>query len=70
MTARNFDFGRVFEQIDQEDIGQPRLTDVILKSVTNVNASNTVEVLAILAPEDYTRDIDNVLASPTWGFSD
>ena len=64
MTARNFDFGRVFEQIDQEDIGAPRLTDIILKSVTDVNANNTIEVLAIHAPEDYTRDIDNVLASP------
>ncbi|MEM9209833.1 MAG: carboxypeptidase regulatory-like domain-containing protein, partial [Pseudomonadota bacterium] len=63
-TARSFDFGRVFEQIDQEDIGQPQLTDVILKTVTEVNANNSVEVLAIFAPEDYTRDIDNVLASP------
>ncbi len=64
MTARNFDFGRVFERIDQEDIGTPELTDVIIKTVTEVNAGNSVEVLAILAPEDYTRDIENVLASP------
>ena len=64
LTARSFDFGRVFEQIDEEDIGQPELSDFILKTVTEVNASNTFEVLAIVAPEDYTRDIDNVLASP------
>ncbi len=64
MTARNFDFGRVFEQIDQEDIGTPELTDVIIKTVTEVDANNSFEVLAIIAPEEYTRDIDNVLASP------
>ena len=64
LTARQFDFGRVFEQIDEEDIGQPELTDFILKTVTEVDDSNTFEVLAVLAPEDYSRDIDNVLASP------
>ncbi|MEM8817741.1 MAG: carboxypeptidase regulatory-like domain-containing protein, partial [Pseudomonadota bacterium] len=64
LTARSFDFGRVFEQIDEEDIGQPELSDFILKTVTEIDANNSFEVLAILAPEDYTRDIDNVLASP------
>lgn len=64
LTARQFDFGRVFEQIDEEDIGQPELTDFILKTVTEVNDSNTFEVLAVLAPEEFSRDIDNVLASP------
>jgi hypothetical protein len=64
LTARSFDFGRVFEQIDEEDIGRPELSDFILKTVTDIDARNTVEVLAIFAPEEYTRDIDNVLASP------
>ncbi len=64
LTARSFDFGRVFEQIDEEDIGQPELSDFILKTVTDVNARNSVEVLAVVTPEDYTRDIENVLASP------
>lgn len=63
LTARQFDFGRVFEFIDQEDIGQPRLTDFILKTVTELDLNNTIEVLAIAAPENYRRDIDNVLAS-------
>jgi len=63
-TARQFDFGRVFEQIDEEDIGTPELTDVIIKTVTDIDNENTFEVLAIFAPEQYTRDIDNVLASP------
>ena len=64
LTARNFDFGRVFDTIDEKDIGQPELTDVVLKTVTELDASNTVEFLGIYAPEEYTRDIDNVLESP------
>jgi hypothetical protein len=64
LTARSFDFGRVFEQIDEEDIGQPELTDIVLKTVTEVDDRNTIEFLGIYAPEEYTRDIDNVLASP------
>ncbi len=61
LTGRSFDFGRVFETIDQADIGSPELSDFIVKTVTEFDADNTVEVLAILAPERYTRDIDNVL---------
>ena len=66
LTARSFDFGRVFEQIDEEDIGQPELSDFILKTVTEIDANNSFEVLAVFAPEEYERDIDNVLASPNF----
>ncbi|MEM7804091.1 MAG: carboxypeptidase regulatory-like domain-containing protein [Pseudomonadota bacterium] len=62
-TARQFDFGRLFDQIDEGDIGSPELTDVILKTVTDINANNSIEFLAITAPEQFTRDIDNVLES-------
>jgi hypothetical protein len=68
LTARSFDFGRVFDLIDEKDIGQPELSDFILKTVTEVDGRNSFEVLAIVAPETYTRDIDNVLESP--GFED
>jgi hypothetical protein len=64
LSARSFDFGRVFEFIDEEDIGQPELTDIVLKTVTELDDRNTFEFLGIYAPEEYTRDIDNVLASP------
>jgi hypothetical protein len=64
LTARQFDFGRVFETIEEEDIGQPELTDIILKTVTTLDSGDTIEFLGVYAPEDYTRDIDNVLASP------
>ena len=65
-TARQFDFGRVFEMIEELDIGQPKLTDVVLKTVTTLDAENTIEFLGIYAPEEYTRNIDNVLASPNF----
>jgi hypothetical protein len=65
-TARSFDFGRVFEFIEEEDIGQPELTDIVLKTVTELDDSNTIEFLGIYAPEEYSRDIDNVLASPNF----
>jgi hypothetical protein len=65
-TARQFDFGRVFDLIDEKDIGQPELTDIVLKTVTSVDSRNTIEFLGIYAPEKYTRDIYNVLASPNF----
>jgi hypothetical protein len=65
-TARSFDFGRVFEMIDEEDIGHPELTDIVLKTVTSLDSRNTIEFLGIFAPEKYTRDIDNALASPNF----
>jgi hypothetical protein len=65
-TARQFDFGQVFEMIDEEDIGDPELTDIVLKTVTSLDSGDTIEFLGIYAPEEYTRDIDNVLASPNF----
>jgi hypothetical protein len=64
VSARRFDFGRVFDLIDEQDIGQPELTDVVLKTATELDTENSIELLAIWAPEEYVRDIDNVLASP------
>lgn len=62
-TARRFDFGQFFETIDEEDIGSPVLTDVILKTHTQLNARNELEFLLLFTPETYERDVDNVLAS-------
>ena len=52
--------------IGEKDIGQPELSDFILKTVTEVDSRNSFEVLAIAAPESYSRDIDNVLESPNF----
>lgn len=62
-SARKLDFERLFKAIDNEDVGAPSLTDVILKSVTEINDAHALEFLAIYAPEEFERDVDNVLAS-------
>ena len=62
-SARDYDFGRLFDVIGLEDIGTPTLTDVIFKSTTELGESDRVKFLAIYAPENYQRDIGNVLAS-------
>jgi hypothetical protein len=63
-TARQFDFGEVFDMIEELDIGDPELTDIVLKTVTSLDSGDTIEFLGIYAPEEYTRDIENVLESP------
>jgi hypothetical protein len=65
-TARQFDFGRVFEQIDEQDNGSPEVTDVILKTSTALDDKNELQFLLIHAPEKFTRDIEAVLASPDY----
>lgn len=65
-TARQLDFGRVFETIEELDIGQPKLTDIVLKTVTTLDPENKIEFLGIYAPETYTRNVRNALASPNF----
>lgn len=63
VSARQFDFSNLFEAIDENDIGTPRLTDFIVKSVTDLNDEHRVELLAIHAGEDFTRTVENALES-------
>ncbi|MEL7045899.1 MAG: TonB-dependent receptor, partial [Pseudomonadota bacterium] len=62
-TARQFDFGNVFELIGEEDIGTPEVTDIILKTATALTNNDQVELLLIHAPEEFSRDVANVLES-------
>ncbi len=62
-SARRLDFGQFFETIGVDDLGSPELTDIVFKSSTRLSAVDKLNLLAIYAPEDFTRDIDNVLAS-------
>ncbi|WP_177168877.1 TonB-dependent receptor [Thalassotalea agarivorans] len=62
-NARQLDFGRLFDIIGENDIGTPVLTDVILKTVTQIDDNNKLSFLALYTPEDYDRDIENVLES-------
>ena len=66
LSARKFDFNKLFKAIGENDIGSPRLTDVILKSVTDVNDDHRIELLAIHASEDMTRTVENVLESDNY----
>ena len=70
LSARYFDFGNVFKLIGQDDLGDPEVSDVIFKSVTNLSDDHTVEFLAIYSSENFVRDIENVLNSPDFEDSD
>lgn len=63
VSARRLDFGAFFEDIEELDIGDPVLRDVIVKSTTPINESNTIEVLLIDTHETYVRDVTHVFAS-------
>ncbi len=62
-SARSYDFGQFFETIGLDDIGSPKLTDIIFKSTSELSDIDQVSFLAIYAPEEYQRTLDNVLAS-------
>jgi outer membrane receptor for ferrienterochelin and colicin len=73
LSARQFDFNRLFKAIGENDIGSPRLTDVIMKSVTDLNDDHRLELLAIHAGEDFKRTVENALESDNFedmGISD
>lgn len=63
VSARRYDFGRLFNLIGQKDLGDPEVTDIIFKTVTDVSDSHRLSLLAIYSGETFSRDIDNVLES-------
>jgi hypothetical protein len=66
LSARKFDFNKLFKAIGENDIGSPRLTDVILKSVTDLGNDHRIELLAIQAGEKFKRTVENVLESENY----
>ena len=60
VSARYQDFRALVSLINLKDIGIPRFADVIVKSTTALNSRNKLSVIAIISPEKYTRDVDNV----------
>lgn len=66
VSARQLDFGALFETIEELDIGEPVLRDIIVKSVIPINQDHTLELLVIDTHEDYTRDVTHVFASPNF----
>ncbi|HEX7074368.1 MAG TPA: carboxypeptidase regulatory-like domain-containing protein, partial [Hyphomicrobiaceae bacterium] len=67
LQARRFDFGQFFEIIGEESLGAPVSTDVILKTHTRLDDDDEFEFLAIYAPEEYTRDVNHILAAEEEG---
>lgn len=63
LSLRHYNFGWLFDLIGEEDIGTPRLSDFIFKSVTRLNERTTLKLLALYTPESYKRTATNVLAS-------
>ena len=66
VSARDLDFGDFFEDIEELDIGNPVLSDIIVKSIIPINQNHTFEALLIDTHEDYTRDVTHVFASPNF----
>ena len=63
LSARHLNFGRLFEAIGIEDIGEPSLTDVIVKTRTDLGGGDALKFLLIYAPEAYEREVKHALAS-------
>lgn len=62
-TYRHFDFGRIFDLIGENDLGSPVMTDLILKTHTQIDPFNTLEFLLLHNPEQSERTVENVLFS-------
>ncbi len=63
VSARYYDFGRLFDLIDEKDNGSPQLTDVIFKSSTKINAAHKLNILALFTPEEFERDVADIAES-------
>jgi len=61
-SARALDFTRLFEAIDQNDVGEPSLSDVVFKTTTEYD-SNKVNALVLYSTEDYKRLEKHAIAS-------
>lgn len=63
ISARQINFERLFNLIDEKGHGVPEFTDVIIKSTTDIDPNNKVSLLGIYADEKYTRTVKNVYES-------
>ena len=70
LSARHQDFTRILELTGQKELGSPRFTDIILKTTTEVNANNKLSFLAIYAPENFDRDVEDVFESEDFAETD
>lgn len=62
-SARHQNFRQILRMTGQKDLGDPSFTDLILKTTTRLDASNTISLLGIYAPERFIRTVDHVYES-------
>lgn len=62
VSARYQNFFALVNLIGLKDIGLPVYGDLIVKTSTQINPKNKLSFLAIISPESFVRDIDNVYA--------
>ncbi len=62
LSARYQNFYGLVNVVGLKDIGLPIYGDLLLKTTTQLNNQNKLSILAIVCPESYVRDIDNVYA--------
>jgi hypothetical protein len=60
VSARYQNFYGLVNLIGLKDIGLPIYGDLILKTSTKLNEKNKLNFIAIISPESFVRDIDNV----------
>ncbi len=60
VSARYQDFTRLLSMLNLKDIGIPRYADFILKSTTELGTKNKLSVLAVVSPDEFIKDIENV----------
>lgn len=62
-SARNIDFKRLLDMLDRKDEGTPSLTDVIVKTTTELSPKHKLSLLGVYAPEKFDRTLENVFAA-------
>jgi CarboxypepD_reg-like domain/TonB-dependent Receptor Plug Domain len=63
LSARRQDFKRVLQVAGFEEVGYPRLTDLIGKINSNIDANNTISILGVYGPEQFDRDAGHMLSA-------
>ncbi len=61
-SARALDFTNLFETIGLDDLGEPSLTDIIIKTSTQYD-DDEINLLLLHSTEDYKRDVKHAIAS-------
>jgi hypothetical protein len=63
LSARHRDFNRVLELIDAKDQGDPRFSDFLLKTTTQISPAHKLSLLGLYSPEYFDITMDHVYES-------